>query len=233
MEKTRTFLLDNHTLLRNTLRLFLESKGDNIEVVGEASTAAAAVEAILDLCPDIVLMEIALPDADGVEVVAQILKQQSQIKIIALTMYSEQMYLLPFLQAGGMGYVHKSATDDDLLFAVERVRHNEIFLSEAGNKIVATQYRSLCMAESHKTIASVKTEETEITQVTEILPDILSEREMQVLRLISHGYNYREIGEKLFLATSTVETYRTRLSEKLQLQKKADLIAYAIRHKLL
>jgi two-component system response regulator NreC len=205
-----------------------------MEVVGEASTGAAAVERILCLCPDIVLMEIALPDANGVDVAAQIMKQQSRVKIIALTMYGEAIYLLPFLQAGGMGYVHKSATDYDLLHAVERVRQDEIFLSEAGSKIVAARYRSLYLAENKETIEmNTSPEDTEITEANDILPDILSEREMQVLRLISHGFNYREIGEKLFLATSTVETYRTRLSEKLQLQKKADLIEYAIKHKLL
>ncbi|KTE92426.1 LuxR family transcriptional regulator [Desulfitobacterium hafniense] len=237
MAKTRIFLADDHTLLRNTLRLFLETKGEHLEVVGEASTAAAAVEGILCLSPDIVLMEIGLPDWDGIIVTGQILRQLPQIKMIAVTMYTEQIYLLPFLQAGGFGYIHKSATDRDLLLAIERVRQNEIFLSAAGVQIMAGRYRSQGILEKQETaeIANKmeKTGKAEEVEGAEILPDILSDREKQVLRLISHGYGYREIGEKLFVSTSTVETYKNRISEKLQLQKKAALIEYAIRHKLL
>lgn len=231
MAKTQIFLVDDHKLLRDTLRLFLESKGENITVVGEASTAASAVEGILRLCPDVVLMEIDLPDSDGIKLTGQILSQLSQVKIIAVTRYTEQIYLVPFLQAGGFGYIHKSAADTDLLLAIEQAQQNKIFLSEAGVQIMADWVRQQGLPKKQE--KADRAPQGQDALEGEVLPDTLSERERQVLRLISHGYTYREIGEKLFVATSTVETYKSRISEKLQMQKKAKLIEYAIRHKLL
>ncbi|MGE4273323.1 MAG: response regulator [Desulfitobacterium sp.] len=241
--KTRIFLVDSHTLLRNTLRLFLECKGDNIEVVGEASTAASAIEGVLRLNPDIVLMEIDFPDADGIAVTAHLLRLLPHIKILAVTVHTEQTYLLPFIQAGGYGFINKSATDHELIKAIVKVQNNEIYLSESGVQILARCYQSIGIAKEAPTYAEKdvlitsmekgKEAGIAIQADEEITPDILSEREKQVLRLLSHGYNYREIGERLFLSISTVETYKCRISEKLQMPKKTELIEYAMKHKIL
>jgi len=215
----RIFLVDDHKLLRDTLRLFLETQ-ENIEVIGEAGNGFDAVKGIILLQPDVVLVDISLPDFDGVEVTARIIKELPNTRVIAVTMYAEQLYLVKFLQAGGLGYIHKSGADRDLLQAIEQVQRGEIFLSPNGVQVMAGQYRTQWLPSSQDKSSS------------EIPPYVLSKRERQVLAFFSHGYSCREIGAKLFLSTSTIETYKRRLSEKLQLFNKADLVEYAIRHNI-
>lgn len=220
MEKKQIqlFLVDDHKLLRDTLKLFLEGT-ENIQVVGESGNGADAVEGILRLQPDLVLMDISLPDFNGVGATARIIEALPQTKVIAVTMHPEQLYLMEFLEAGGSGYIHKSAADRDLLKAIEQVLQGEVFLSADGVQVMAGQYR-------------VKSSPSLAAHQKEISPEILSSREREVIVLLSRGYSCREIGEKLFLSTSTIETYKRRINEKLQLTKKAELVEYTIKHRL-
>ena len=211
--KIRVFLTDDHTLLRNALCMLLEGQTD-IEVVGEASNGTDAVQGVIQKNPDVVLMDITLPDFDGVEATEKILKVLPQCKVIAVTMHMEDVYLLKFLNAGGKGYIHKSAADRDLLKAIRIVMNGEIFISAVGVQVMARQY---CSPE----------------RVSEIKPDILSNRELQVLQYIARGFTSREIGEKLFLSPRTIETYRERIAVKLELEHRSELVDYAIRNKLL
>ncbi|MGE4273328.1 MAG: response regulator [Desulfitobacterium sp.] len=218
-EQTKVFLVDDHKLLRDTLRMFLENCKE-IEVVGEAGNGADAVKGILDLKPELVLMDLTLPDFDGVEATTQIMRALPKTKVIAVTMHPEKLYLLKFLEAGGVGYVHKSAADRELLQALERVQQGEVFLSPEGVQVVAGQFR----------VQNAPLPEEE--DIKGIPPDILSARERQVLGLLSHGYSCREIGKRLFLSTSTIETYKKRVSDKLHLENRKDLVEYTIRHKI-
>lgn len=224
MQGTKIFLVDDHKLLRDTLRMFLESCA-GIEVVGEAGTCEDAVPQILSLKPEIILMDITLPDGDGIETTALIVEKLPQTKIIAVTMHPEEFYLMNFLEAGGVGYVHKSAADREILQAIEEVKAGKVFLSSTGVQVMAgkfvNQTASLSSMGSHSP-----------GQGSEIRPEVLSDRERQVLVLISRGYNCREIGERLFLSTSTIETYKRRVSDKLQLTDRKDLVQYAIRYRL-
>lgn len=221
--QTRVFLVDDHKLLRDTLRMFLESLKE-IEVVGEAGCGADAVKSILSSQPEIVLMDITLPDCDGVEVTAQIIKALPKTKVIAVTMHPEKLYLLKFLEAGGVGYVHKSAADRELLQAIDRVQQGEVFLSQEGVQVMAGQFKAQSLSQT------VENVEEKVDK--EVTPDILSARERQVLGLLSRGYTCREIGDRLYLATSTIETYKRRVSEKLNLTNRRDLVEYTIRYKL-
>lgn len=211
--KTRIFLADDHTLLRNALRMLLDGQAD-LEVVGEAATGEQAVQDVIREQPDLVLMDITLPDFDGIEATGRILEELPQVKVIAVTMHMEDVYLLEFLNAGGRGYVHKSAADRDLLKAIHTVMRGDIFLSPEGVQVMARQY--------------LPTE-----SVSEVKPDVLSDRERQVLQMVARGFTCREIAEKLYLSPRTVETYRERITVKLQLGSRADLVDYAIRYKLL
>lgn len=222
-ERIRVFLVDDHKLLRDTLRMFLESL-EEIEVVGEAGCGADAVKGILNLKPEIVLMDITLPDCDGVEVTAQIIKALPQTKVIAVTMHPEKLYLLKFLESGGVGYIHKSAADRELLQAIERVRQGEVFLSPDGVQVMAGQFT---VQSALNSLAGPRTKEK-----TDVSPEILSGRERQVLGLLSRGYSCREIGERLFLSTSTIETYKRRISDKLHLANRKELVQYTIRHRI-
>lgn len=212
-ERIRVFLVDDHTLLRNALTMLLKGQKD-IEVVGEAANASEAIEKVCREKPDVVLMDISLPDFDGIEATVNIVKALPDTKIIAVTMHAEEVYLLKFLNAGGRGYIHKSAADRDLLKAIRVVMKGEVFLSSDGVQVMANQY-----------IQNDDSKET--------LPDVLSEREKQVLKLIARGFTSREIGEKLFLSPRTIETYRERIAVKLKLEHRSELVDYAIKHKLL
>ncbi len=209
----RVFLTDDHTLLRNALTMLLEEQV-NIQVVGEASNATDAVEGVIQVKPDIVLMDISLPDFDGIEATEKIVATLPETRVIAVTMHMEDVYLLKFLNAGGRGYVHKSAADRDLLKAIDTVIKGEVFLSSAGVQVMASQY---CRNEN----------------TGEAMPDILSDRESQVLKLIARGFTSREIGTKLCLSPRTIETYRERIAIKLKLEHRSELVDYAIRYNLL
>ncbi len=211
--KIRIFLTDDHTLLRNSLCMLLEEQTD-FEVVGEAANGTEAVQGVIEKKPDVVLIDITLPDFDGVEATRRILKVLPQTKLIAVTMHVEDVYLLQFLNAGGMGYVHKSAADRDLLKAIYTVMNGEVFLSSIGVQVMARQY---CNSDS----------------VAQTEPDILSDRELQVLKLVARGFTGREIGVKLSLSPRTIDTYRERIMVKLNLAHRSDLVDYAIRYKLL
>jgi two-component system response regulator NreC len=220
MAPATVFLADDHTLFRGTLRFFLEQKKAGLSVVGEAATAAATLSEVPPLRPDIVLLDLALPDGDGVEVARALCAAAPALKIIALTMYPEETCLLPFLDAGGAGYVHKAAADTDLLTAIAQVLGGDVFLSAAGVQVLAAQRRPGAGGRPPD------------AGLSDARPECLSEREKQVLRLIAHGYSYREISEALHISASTAETYKCRIAEKLELSKKSELVAYAIRQQI-
>jgi two-component system response regulator NreC len=215
----KIFLVDDHKLLRDTLKMFLESI-DNLHVVGEAGNGTEAVQGVLRANPDLVLMDITLPDFDGVEATAQIIAVKPDTKIIAVTMHPEQLFLHKFLEVGGMGYIHKSAADRDLLKAIEQVQRGEFFLSDEGVQVMASQFKT-------------KMPLPRIAVQDAIAPEVLSTRERQVLKLYAQGYSFREIADFLNLTISTINSYKIRITEKLHFTKRSDFLDYAIRHKFL
>ncbi|MBI5649528.1 MAG: response regulator transcription factor [Chloroflexi bacterium] len=205
----RVLLVDDHTVVRSGLRLLLEKETD-IAVVGEADDGARAVEQTRQLQPDVIVMDITLPDFDGVEATRRIRAHLPSARVLALTMHDEESYLVPFLQAGGAGYVRKSAADRDVVAAIRAVARGESFLQPTG---VATIVRD--------------------HQAAKPGLDTLSERERQVLVLTAKGFTSREIGDQLALSPRTVETYRERIMQKLGLAHRSELVEYALKHKLL
>jgi two-component system response regulator NreC len=210
----RVFMVDDHTLVRSGLRLLLEKEAD-IEVVGEADGAASAILQVSSLAPDVILMDISLPDFDGVQAARVIFSECPAVRVIALTMHSEDAYLMQFLEAGGMGYVRKSAADRDLIRAIHTVMRGEIFLQPEGVQFMARHHHA------------------PKTQTHPLDPTVLSERERQVIELVAKGFTCREIAETLSLSPRTVETYRERIMEKLHLTHRSELVEYALRHQLL
>ena len=203
------FLVDDHSILRTSLRLFLEQKG--YRIVGEAANAQGALQWIPVAMPDVVLLDLTLPDMDGLQLAQKLLEKNAALRLIALTMHEEDDYLLPFLQVGGMGYVSKSAAGDELVTAIETVMKDEIYVSRKGAQVLAKAQKR-----------------AENKQMTE-----LSEREMEVLQYVARGFTCREIGEKLFLSVRTVETYRMRLMHKLKLKNRSELVEYAVKNRII
>lgn len=212
----RVFLVDDHTLVRSGLRLLLDREAD-IEVVGEADSAAAALSQISALCPNVVLMDISLPDHDGIWATSEIFRKCPDVRVVALTMHAEDAYLMPFLEAGGVGYIRKSAVDRDLIRAIHAVMNGDIFLQPQGIQLMARRH--------HASQAPLPFDDVD--------PSVLSERERQVLEQVAWGFTCREIGEQLSLSPRTVETYRERIMEKLKLAHRSELVEYALRHQLL
>lgn len=202
------FLADDHHILRQSLGIFLDQQRD-LKVVGQAGTAEQAVSEVLCLRPDVILMDIDFSDFSGIEAVIQIRKGWSEARILALTMHSEENYLLPFLDAGGCGYLHKSAADNDLIRAIRMAAQGQVFLRQEG----------LAVLTMHQKLTKKHYEGEK---------PVLTEREIQVLGMVARGYTSKEIGEKLYISPSTVDTYRERLMKKLEFTTRAQLVDYAI-----
>jgi DNA-binding NarL/FixJ family response regulator len=209
----RILLAEDHAVVRSSLGLLLKSHGALI--VGEAEDGKSAIAKALELRPDIILLDITLPDMDGIEVTRQICANWSEAKVLALTMHSEDVYLVPFLEAGGVGYVRKSAADRDVLNAIKTILAGETFISPNGLEALLRQHRP----------SSGDSQPPE--------PDVLSERERLVLEKTARGYSSREIGAQLNISPHTVDTYRTRVMVKLGLASKPELVEYALRHHII
>lgn len=205
----RVFITEDHAVVRSGLRLLLDSEPD-ISVVGEAATGTNALAGVAALAPDVVLMDISLPDMNGVDVVRQ-LKQRPDApwRVLMLTMHTEADYLRLALDAGADGYVVKSVADDELLDAIRVVHRGRSYLRPEAVSVLIDD------SPAHAPEA------------------LLSEREIEVLKLVAHGHTNTEIGGLLYLSPKTVDTYRRRVMHKLRLETRADLVDYALRHRLL
>jgi DNA-binding NarL/FixJ family response regulator len=212
LHNVRILLVDDHNIVRSSLGLLLTSHG--AQIVGEAANARQAVQQSLDLKPDVILMDITLPDMDGVIATQQICQQWPQARVLALTMHSEDSYLVPFLEAGGAGFVQKSAADREVIKAIQTILQGDTYVSSSGVNTLLREHA-----------ATKKNEEPS--------PDTLSERERLVLEQTVRGFTSREIGEQLTISSHTVDTYRARIMEKLGLQHRHELVEYALRHHLL
>ncbi len=211
----RVILADDHPILRSGLRLLLGAEPD-LEVVGEANNGIEAVEQTTRLRPDVVVMDIAMPGMSGLEATRRISQLETGARVLILTVHAEEQYLLPVVQAGGSGYVLKSQADTDLLEAIRAVHRGEVFLDPPAQKMLLEDY--LDRVKAGKEIDSYQT---------------LSEREREVLKLTAEGYTAQEIADRLVLSPKTVDTYRQRVMDKLNLHHRAELVKYALRKGLL
>jgi DNA-binding NarL/FixJ family response regulator len=209
----RILLVEDHAVVRSSLGMLLTAHGALI--VGEAADGADAICQTLALRPDLILMDITLPDKDGIEVTREICAAWPEAKVLALTMHSEDVYLVPFLEAGGVGYVRKSAADRDVLNAIKTIQAGESFISQDGLE---------ALLQRHKPAANGPQSPG---------PEVLSDRERLVLEKTARGYTSREIGEQLNISPHTVDTYRTRLMVKLGLVSRPELVEYALRHHII
>jgi two-component system response regulator NreC len=208
-------LADDHPILRSGLKLLLNAEPD-MEVVGEANNGQEAVEQATALKPDVVVMDIAMPVMGGLEATRRISDLNLDTRVLILTVHAEEQYLLPVVQAGGSGYVLKSQADTDLLEAVRAVHRGEVFLDPPATKMLLEDY--LGRVQAGKETDSYQT---------------LSEREREVLKFTAEGYTAQEIAERLILSPKTVDTYRQRVMDKLNLHHRAELVKYALRRGLL
>ena len=211
MGKLRILLADDHTLVRQGLRRILEEKPE-WEVVAEVKDGREAVLRTLELKPDIVIMDVAMPQLSGAEATRQIGRKSPHVRVLALSMYKDESYVSRALQAGACGYILKDSVDTDLIRAVTAVSEGKSFFSPVVAKIMLDDY----------------VRSTEQQGVKDRF-ELLSGREREVFQLIAEGNSNKKIAKILSLSTSTVETHRSRIMEKLDLHSTAEIIHYALR----
>jgi two-component system response regulator NreC len=212
-EKIRILLADDHAVLRAGLRALLNAEPD-MEVVGEAANGREAVERAEQLRPDVIVMDLSMPVMGGLEATKQIREKGLHARVLVLTVHAEQQYLLPVLQAGGAGYVLKQAADTELIQAIRTVHRGEAFLYPTAASMLLDDYRRRVSA-------------------TEDQFDGLSEREREVLKFTAEGFSSQEIADRLVISAKTVDTYRQRIMDKLNIHHRSELIRYALRKGLL
>ena len=212
-ETIRILLTDDHLVLRAGLKALLETERD-FRVVGEASTGEEAIEKAKQLNPDVVVMDLSMPGMGGLEA-TKVLTSETKARVLVLTMHSEQEYLLPVLEVGGSGYVRKTSADEDLINAIRTVARDEVFLYPSAAKLLLHGFR-------------VKAEDDQPDPLAK-----LTEREREVLGMTAEGFSSSEIGEKLFISPKTVDTYRSRIMEKLGLHHRSELVRFALNTGLL
>ena len=214
-EKIRIVLVDDHAVLRAGLTALLNAEAD-MTVVGEAGDGAASLPVVADRQPDVVLLDINMPNMGGLEALGELRKVAPKSRVLILTMHDDQTYLRQALAQGAAGYVLKQAADTELLTAIRTVYHGGAFLhpSHAQSLLAPTPVATAGQTNSNDL-------------------SLLSERELEVLKLIALGHANKEIAEMLFLSVKTVETYKTRMMEKLNLTSRAALVRFALKHGLL
>ena len=206
---SRVLLADDHVIVRQGLVSILREEG--FDVVGEASDGRSAVKMCESLRPEIVILDIAMPLLNGIDAAREILKVCPKTKVILLTMYAEECYVLASLRAGITGYVLKSNGASSLVQAIKAVCKSEIYLSPGVSRTVVQAYLSNAAVPS----------------------DPLSIREREVLQLIAEGKNMKEIGGVLGISARTAETHRARIMDKLTIHDVAGLVRYAIKRGLI
>ena len=211
--KVSVFLVDDHAVVRDGLKLLLESCA-GISVVGEASDGRTAVRRVRDLRPDVVVMDITMPEMDGVEATRQIREECPTAQVIILSMHSTSEHVFRALEAGARGYLVKESAGVEVVDAVIAVKEGRRYLSRKISEQVLDDYVK------HRTGPSRSPLE------------LLSSREREVLQLVVEGKTSAEIGEILFISAKTVETYRSRLMQKLGTSDIPSLVKFAIQHGL-
>ena len=209
-------MADDHAVLRAGLKTLFEAQPD-IEVVAEAATGDETVGKSLETAPDIILLDITMPGLSSVEVTRKIKEQNPEIKILVLTMHEEESYLHQMLHAGADSYVPKKAADVELLSAIRATYRGEHFIHSSMTVNIVEEIRSK---------APVRQTDTREN-------DGLSEREREVLGLVAQGYTNQQIADRLFLSVKTIETYKSRIMEKLNLRNRVELVRFALQRGLL
>lgn len=214
-ETIRVLIVDDHTIVRAGIRLLLQAE-DDIQVVGEAGDGETAVAAVAELRPDVVLMDVAMPGISGLEATRTIKHRWPDVQVLALTMHRSDDYFFRMLEAGASGYVLKGADPGELITAIRIVHRGQVFLYPTLAKKLVTDY-----------LDRVRSGEVQAPYAN------LTDREIEVLRLIAEGRTSAEIGELLHLSPHTVQSYRRALMEKLNLHDRVELVKYAIRRGLI
>jgi two-component system response regulator NreC len=210
MTPTKIFIADDHTIVRQGLRKILEGQAD-WTVAGEAGDGRDAVRQIIETSPDVAVLDIGMPQLNGIEAARHIARRAPQVKVLILSMYSDEAYVVQALQAGARGYLLKDSAGTDLIDAIQAIVEGHSYFSPAVAGVMLDDYVRRLADKG----------------VTDRY-DALSEREREIFQLIAEGRTNKEIADLLFISTSTVETHRSHIMEKLGLHSATEIALYAV-----
>ncbi len=222
MNAIRLMLVDDHDIVRTGLRSYLETQS-GIQVVADASSGAEALERAQETNPDVVVMDITMPEMDGLETTRRLKELCPDCHVLGLTVHTDKEYLFEMMAAGASGYLTKHSAAEELVSAVRAVAEGNIYLQPALARWLLEDYRRL----STKLESESRTLPTNAADKQGL--DALSKRELQVLELIAEGYTNIQIGEKLGISPKTVARHRERIMRKLDLHSCTELVKFAIR----
>ncbi len=211
MQKIRVLVVDDHALVREGINALL-GLYDDIEIVGEASGGREAVVKALELAPDVVVMDIAMPEMEGLEATRRIKKKNPKVKVLLLTQHDNREYILSGIKAGGDGYIPKKAMGEEFISAIRSMHSGGSYLYPTAASVVIKDYQELSQDDPY---------------------DRLTDREREVLKLISEGYTSRRIAEMLFITQNTVVGHRMKMMAKLNLHNRTEVIRYAVKSGLI
>lgn len=216
MEKIRVFLADDHKLFRDGIRSLL-SASNEFEIVGEASDGLQLVNNISKVDPDIIITDISMPGLNGIEAIKQILAEKKDLKVLILSMYDNEDYVLDSIRAGAKGYLPKDVPAEELCLALKTIAGGKEYFNSSISDIVVKSIVQQARVQSGR---SVKLQS-------------LTDREMEIVKLIAEGLLSKEIADKLSISIHTVDTHKTNIMQKLKLKSSVDIVKYAIRHDLI
>ncbi len=216
-ESLRVVICDDHALFRRGLEMVLENEPD-IEVVGEATDGIQAVEKAQELMPDVILMDVRMPKRSGIEATQQIKELLPHVKILVLTISDEEADLYDSIKAGAAGYLLKEISTDEVADAIRSVWAGHSRISPAMASKLLTEFQAMTKRADDR---------------QQIAPPRLTERELEVLRLVAKGLNNRDIAKNLFISENTVKNHIRNILEKLQLHSRMEAVIYAVREKIL
>jgi len=208
---TRILVADDHSLVRNGLRRVIDAQPD-LRVVAEAADGAEAVEKALAEDVNLAILDVSMPRMTGIQAALELTKRKPEMKLLMLSMYDSEQYLFEALRAGASGYVLKSGADEDIVKAVRATMRGEVFLYPSAVSTLVRDY---------------------VERGADQQPDILTPRELEVLKLIAEAHTSKEIAEELVISVKTVERHRQNILDKLGLRDRVELTRYAIRRGLI
>ena len=215
-QKIRVMIADDHAILRAGLRMLVNAQAD-MEVVSEAPDGEKAVQTARETKPDVALLDLTMPRVGGMKALQQMTRDCSEVRVLILTMHDDPAYLRSALADGASGYLLKRAVDAELIAAIRAVHRGGVFVDPRLANVLVQD------------VLAKKSRKAGSTQPA----NILSHRELQVLKLVARGYTSAEIAKQIFVGVKTIETYRSRLAEKLGLRTRSDVIRFAVQMGLL
>ena len=210
MDRIKILVVDDHAIMRDGIRALL-GLHDDIEIVGEANEGKEAINKTLELEPDVVIMDVSMPDLNGIEATRQIIDRVPKVKVIALSMHSDALFVTEMLKSGASGYLLKDCAFEELTRAIHAVVADKTYLSPSISGVVVNDYLH------------------HLSKVDFSGPDVLTDREREVLQLLAEGNSTKQIALKLHISVKTVETHRLQIMNKLDIHSVAELTKYAIR----